>query len=212
MFPFSRLPCRASNQRSQSSRHPRARQMKPDQKKRAGSGRGDSRQEQETQGFLAPMPVWMFPAVGLLLFWGSTHLDGAAGNFSSKVYANYKSEKQLEDLQPKDETQKEFLKGKEVYGRTCVACHQPGGGGAAGQFPPLAGSDWVAAKSPDRLIRIVLDGLQGPIQVNGQDWNNVMVKWRGVLSAEEIASVLTYVRGECDSGQGRNAGQGTDGE
>jgi mono/diheme cytochrome c family protein len=47
---------------------------------------------------------------------------------------------------------------------------------------------------PGRLIRAVLDGLSGPIQVEGQSYNGAMVPWRGALTDEEIAAVLTYVR------------------
>ena len=42
-------------------------------------------------------------------------------------------------------------------------CHQPTGLGLPNMFPPLAGSDWVTAPGPERLIRIVLHGFQGPI-------------------------------------------------
>jgi mono/diheme cytochrome c family protein len=61
-------------------------------------------------------------------------------------------------------------------------------------FPPLAGAEWVLEKDPSRLIRIVLDGIQGPIQVKGQAYNNAMPPWRPTLNDEEIAQVLTYVR------------------
>lgn len=47
---------------------------------------------------------------------------------------------------------------------------------------------------PGRIIRIVLDGLNGPIQVNGETFNNAMVPWGSALTDEEIAAVLTYVR------------------
>jgi mono/diheme cytochrome c family protein len=73
-------------------------------------------------------------------------------------------------------------------------CHQPTGKGIPNQFPPLAESDWVAQAGPGRLIRLVLDGVQGPIKVNGVDWNNAMPPWKELLKDEDIAAVLTYVR------------------
>ncbi|WP_075090751.1 c-type cytochrome [Verrucomicrobium spinosum] len=52
--------------------------------------------------------------------------------------------------------------GQQVYSMVCFACHQPTGAGIPGMFPPLAGSDWVSAKKPDRLIRMVIHGITGP--------------------------------------------------
>lgn len=89
-----------------------------------------------------------------------------------------------------------FEKGKTVYATTCGACHQANGEGLPGQFPPLVGSDWVLAKDPSRIIRIVLNGASGPIEVNGTSWNNVMVPWKDVLQDDDIAAILTYIRND----------------
>lgn len=63
-------------------------------------------------------------------------------------------------------------------------------------FPPLAGSDWVTAKKPDRLIRMVLHGITGPIKINGQLFTTPapMMPGQATLSDEQIANVLTYIR------------------
>lgn len=86
--------------------------------------------------------------------------------------------------------------GQTVYMQVCFACHQPTGMGLPGMFPPLAGSDWVTAVKPDRLIRIVLHGITGPIQLNGQPFTSPapIMPPQGTLSDEQIANVLTYVR------------------
>ncbi len=81
--------------------------------------------------------------------------------------------------------------GKEVYNKVCTTCHQPDGRGMAGVFPPLAQSDFLMHDS-ERAIRVLLEGLQGPITVNGQTFNGVMPNFS--LSDAEIASVLSYVR------------------
>jgi len=83
-------------------------------------------------------------------------------------------------------------RGIEVYSRTCVACHGPDGKGVAGAFPPLDGVDWVTG-DPSKAIRIILHGLQGPIEVAGQRYENVMPPHTD-LKDQEIADVLTYVR------------------
>ena len=94
--------------------------------------------------------------------------------------------------------------GKEVYmkaaagGGMCFTCHQPNGQGLAGQFPPLAGSDWVLGDK-NRLIKISMYGLMGEIEVNGIKYNNVMAPPGippGSLTNEQIANVLTYIRND----------------
>ncbi len=87
-------------------------------------------------------------------------------------------------------------KGQAIFLKICAACHQPDGMGKEGVGPPLAGSEWVAAEKGDRLVRIVLNGLSGPIHVKDKDWNLVMPPWKESLKDEEIAIVLTYVRAQ----------------
>jgi len=80
--------------------------------------------------------------------------------------------------------------GKEIYGRTCFACHQSEGQGIPNAFPPLAKSDFLNA-DPKRAINAVLHGLTGEITVNGKKYNSVMTSQN--LTDEEISNVLTYV-------------------
>jgi nitrite reductase (NO-forming) len=82
--------------------------------------------------------------------------------------------------------------GQKVYSTICVACHQPDARGLPGIFPPLAGSDFLMADK-DRAIRVLLQGLQGAITVNAARFDGVMPQLP--LRDEEIADVLTYVRG-----------------
>lgn len=84
--------------------------------------------------------------------------------------------------------------GKVVYGTLCGQCHKPDGMGQAGLAPPLVDSEWVLSDR-DRLIKIVLHGLRGPIEVNGQPWDMDMPQMQ-ILSDDEVANVLTYVRRE----------------
>ena len=80
--------------------------------------------------------------------------------------------------------------GKEIFSRTCFACHQAEGQGIATVFPPLAKSNFLNA-DPKRAINAVLKGLTGEIVVNGKKYNNVMTSQN--LTDEEIANTLTYV-------------------
>jgi mono/diheme cytochrome c family protein/glucose/arabinose dehydrogenase len=91
-----------------------------------------------------------------------------------------------------------FSKGKVIYVRDgfCGTCHQPNGKGLPNAgFPPLASTKWVTG-SDDRLIKIVLNGLYGPIEVQGRKYNGQvpMTPFGRMLKDEEIAAVLTYVR------------------
>jgi mono/diheme cytochrome c family protein len=80
--------------------------------------------------------------------------------------------------------------GKRLFATICAACHQPTGQGIPGRFPPLAGSDFLNADK-HRAIKIVVNGLQGEVMVNGQKFNNSMPQFP--LSDEDIASALTFV-------------------
>jgi len=85
--------------------------------------------------------------------------------------------------------------GKRVFTTVCQACHQANGQGVPGVYPPLAGSEW-AQGNEERIIRIVLHGLNGPITVEGKNFNNVMAPLGAVLKDEQIANALSYVRQE----------------
>jgi mono/diheme cytochrome c family protein len=85
--------------------------------------------------------------------------------------------------------------GKPVYMNNCATCHQATGMGVPGAFPPLAGSEWVTG-SEERIVRIVLHGLKGPITVAGKQYDNVMAPLGAVLKDEQIANVLSYIRSE----------------
>ena len=82
-------------------------------------------------------------------------------------------------------------RGKAVYSRTCIACHQPTGMGLPPVFPPLAGSEWVA-KDASIAVRNIINGMQGPITVKGVSYNSMMPPVAG-LSDKDIADVVNYV-------------------
>jgi nitrite reductase (NO-forming) len=83
-----------------------------------------------------------------------------------------------------------IVRGQRTYTSACAACHQPAGTGLENAFPPLAGSDYLNADKR-RAIATVLQGLTGPVVVNGTTYNSVMPALG--LSDEEVANVLTYV-------------------
>ena len=80
--------------------------------------------------------------------------------------------------------------GKQIYMKTCFACHQADGQGIPNAFPPLAKSDYLNADAK-RAIGIVLHGKTGEVTVNGKVYNSIMPSQ--TLTDDEVADVLTYV-------------------
>jgi mono/diheme cytochrome c family protein len=144
----------------------------------------------------ASIPVFFIAILAVVLFWGDMYLVDHGGELDARVYTPYQSVAELKSYLPKGEGDLLKAKGQKIYNLYCVACHQADGNGNPSAFiPPLAGSDWVSAKDPSRIIRIVLNGLQGPITVSGKQFGQAaMLPWRDALTDEDIAAVLTYVR------------------
>lgn len=86
--------------------------------------------------------------------------------------------------------------GQALYNQYCATCHQTGGQGVPGAFPPLAGHvQEILAKKDGRtyLISVVLFGLQGEIRVKGQVYNAAMPPWGPQLKDDQVASLLNYL-------------------
>ena len=83
--------------------------------------------------------------------------------------------------------------GAATFASNCASCHGVEGQGVGGVFPPLSGSS-VAVGPAATIVKIVLQGLQGPLTVAGVSYNGFMPAFEGVLSDEQIAAALTYVR------------------
>ncbi len=88
--------------------------------------------------------------------------------------------------------------GPQVYRDLCLNCHGANGQGLAGLYPPLAGSP-VVQGDPETVMLILLHGLEGPLEINGQAFDNQMPTW-GALHDAEIAAVASFVRGKKDWG------------
>jgi mono/diheme cytochrome c family protein len=132
-----------------------------------------------------PLDEWMAPAY-----------EAAVAHINGRSVEEKKEEIVKTHLKGKDLDL--FLKGKTIYSREgyCNTCHQPDGGGLSPSgFPPLAGTPWVTG-SEERLIKLTLNGLQGPIEVLGQKYAGQvpMTPFAGMLNDDEVAAVLTYVR------------------
>ncbi len=128
--------------------------------------------------------------------WSLPVYEGIEAHLSGKAI-----KKEVEIKAPTNlnsEALKQFELGRAIYEREgyCGTCHQPDGKGlTASGFPPLAGSEWVLGDT-QRLIKIALKGVYGPMTVMGKDYPGQvpMTGFEKMLNDEELAAVLTYVR------------------
>lgn len=90
------------------------------------------------------------------------------------------------------ELNKSVAIGKVVYLNTCASCHQADGGGVQRMNPPLTNTTYVLGDKTE-LVKIVLNGFNKNVDINGSTYSNVMAS-HDFLKDQEIADVLTYVR------------------
>jgi mono/diheme cytochrome c family protein len=140
----------------------------------------------------AAFPLVLLGIMCTLIFFSSIYLAHYSAHFDPLIYNEHqqpaKTGPVIAVVSPHD-------LGKRVFNQICITCHQANAQGVPGVYPPLAGSEW-AQGDEQRVIRIVLDGLNGPIHVADKDFNNVMAPLGSVLRDEQIANVLTFVRSE----------------
>lgn len=91
-----------------------------------------------------------------------------------------------------EQQQSEQSDGIKLFAKYCKTCHQADGQGVHGMFPPLSGNAKVTGP-PEDIIRIVLFGLEGPITVNDNEYDQPMPP-QAYLTDKQIADILSYVR------------------
>ena len=98
-------------------------------------------------------------------------------------------------IKPLSPEQMALMEKGRAYYPTCGNCHGASGAGTAGLAPALAGTEWVTGP-PEWLARIILQGLSGPVEVNGETWNGVMPPHGHLaeLDDETLAGLMTYLR------------------
>ena len=145
---------------------------------------------------LQPLGILFFLS-GLILF-SATYLNRYAGHFDPTIYdEGQKPTKGGAAVAKADPV----AQGKRLFNSAgaCYTCHQPAGLGVPGVYPPLAGSEWVQGPQ-ERVVRILLYGLNGTVSVKGNAFNAAPMPAFGssgfTWSDEKIAEVLTYVRQE----------------
>jgi mono/diheme cytochrome c family protein len=197
----------------------------PERRFRQGMDYGESEDVQQVHAVIQrekteprigrePLSLWLIGVYGLAVFFGGAYLGRYSGNFSgdsldigvatpTKVSGPGAAGggPQTAELSPVE-------RGKKVFLANCATCHQATGTGVAGQYPPLAGSEFVNGGTR-RLGMILLKGLQGPLTVKGAQYGSaVMQPWDKTLNDQKISDVLTYVRSEWGNKGGPVAPEG----
>jgi mono/diheme cytochrome c family protein len=134
---------------------------------------------------------------------------GDRNNFGEVQLAQMEKRKLLSHLRIPDPVKDDLYKGREVagekiYNTYCAACHQRDGKGDNNRFPPLAGSDLVTGYM-ERLIDVILNGLQGEVQVNGKTYNGLMPAHASILDDQAVASIINYLRNNDKFGNNASA-------
>ena len=131
---------------------------------------------------------------------------GDKNKFNAADLDMMEKRKMLAHLRTPDKVSDDLERGKEgstgmkLYNTYCQSCHQPDGNGDDNHFPPLSRSEWVNGDKKT-LIKVILEGLEGTIQVKGKSYNGIMPA-NNFLDDDQIAEILTYVR----ESFGNNAG------
>lgn len=138
-------------------------------------------------------PLLLLGIMCTAIFAGSIYLAHYSSRFDPLIYnENQQPSKTKEGAVQLTAAQR----GKRVFTTNCAVCHQANGQGMPNVYPPLAGSEWVTDPAHEKdMVRIVINGLQGPITVAGKQFNNVMAPM-GHLNDQQIADVLSYIRSE----------------
>lgn len=160
------------------------------------------REKQEPQEGMEPVPFWLTLALFVFVFVCGGYLMAFSGGFQGNVF----SERQVTwgPVAAAGPVEVDVIAvGRRLYTANCASCHQATGQGVPGQYPPLAGSEWVISTDgwgENHLVKILLHGLQGPIQVRGNTYNGNMPNLN--LKDDQIAYILTYIRQEWGNAAG----------
>jgi mono/diheme cytochrome c family protein len=97
--------------------------------------------------------------------------------------------------------------GAKLFGQNCASCHGAAGGGTPNVAPPLAGNPFVSGDAT-AVIHAVGNGMHGQTAM-GKSYGAVqMPAWKGQLTPDQIAQVVSYIRGSWgNTGQPVTTGQ-----
>ena len=141
------------------------------------------------------VPWFLWVTVATMVFWAGWYIGRRGGSFDTQTHIEYATIStggaagDSATSGPVDAV----AEGKRIFGANCSACHQSTGLGVAGAFPPIVGSEWVTGPE-QTVVRILLNGLNGPLKVKGVTYNAAMPAWKESMTDAEISYVITYIR------------------
>lgn len=133
---------------------------------------------------------------------GNTNMAGMYGRMAGRMQAFISRLPKDTTSAPASPVESEAVPdGSVVFASNCTGCHGANGEGVGGVFPPVNGSS-VVKGDKETLIKILLDGLHGPVLVSGKQYNSIMPAFGNLLSDTQVAAVLTYLRALPDNKTG----------
>jgi len=165
-----------------------------------------SRENQLHENGMEPVSLWIILGcfVGVLV---GGAVIGKTGTFSYDDYVvkGYTTAQAPAGgdvgVQPKPIMDVFAKNGAKIYAAKCQGCHQPSGLGDGANFPPLGNSEWVT-EDTSALAQIILNGVMGPIVVDGRTWNGAMPGQAAGMTAADLAALMTYIRNSFGNGTG----------
>ena len=130
-----------------------------------------------------PLYLRLLAIAGLLLMVSCRNSGKGEPAGESNLKETLPSEKQVDEP---------VAPGKLLYNQACLVCHQADGSGVPGMFPPVARSEFISG-DPEKLVRLVVEGLTGPVEVQGEEYNGIMPP-RDDLTDQQISDLLTWLR------------------
>jgi mono/diheme cytochrome c family protein len=145
------------------------------------------------EGMEAP-PMWLWMTIFGVILFSTFYLGSYIGDFSPDPWLQSSDPVATTSAEPKEVK----VDGAQIYSSRCANCHQSNGEGVSGAFPPLNQASWVT-DNKGQIIRILLHGMIGEVEVRGNTYNGNMPAWGRQLSDKQIAAVITHVRQSWDN-------------
>lgn len=150
------------------------------------------REKEEPQDGYEPLPFWMVTFICIVAMWGGIYIQRYSGGFKADVIDHtLVTYGPVAAAGPR--VVDPMVLGQRLF-TNCASCHGTTGAGVAGVYPSLVGSTIVNGGGT-RMAAIIINGAQGPWQAHSGNYNNAMTGWGNQLNDEQIAAIMTYVRG-----------------
>ena len=150
--------------------------------------RAQQRENEDPEEAVRPMPVAALLVAAGMVVWAVVYILST----EPLTLSQFGDQRPRAELSGPVAAAGGAVDGKALYAAQCAACHQATGAGLPGVFPPLDGSEWVQGE-PRVLANILLHGITGEIEVEGQKFNGQMPAF-AQLSDAELAGVASYIR------------------